>query len=245
MKKLIAAALVLLCILSMVGCDNRSMDKDLNKEAGTITFYSEPIKEAQNSVTPIAGQIRVELDEEQANRISAIIDNVDEWVDDHAVNRLAYYFDGEFEFADSEFAYYFTYEYNVIYYDHYFAEITDEEMQIIKDTKIAITNEELQQKFPEYYGLNTAKGLEVYVWQTAEDTYYCGVLSGTNRVKTPEEISGLAANGATVEEMKIILSSCDISDESISILPCKQSISDYAYQIDDAYIQKITELFGK
>lgn len=144
MKKLIAAVLVLLCIVSMVGCDNRSMDKDLNEVAGTIA-----------------------------------------------------------------------------------------------------NEEELQQKFPEYYGLNTAKGLEVYVWQTAEDAYYCGVLSGTNRIKTPEEISGLAANGATVAEMKTILSSYDISNESISILPCKQPISDYAYQIDDTYLQKITELFGK
>lgn len=40
--------------------------------------------------------------------------------------------------------------------------------------------EELQHKFPEYYDLNTFKGLEVYVWQTAKDTYYCGVLPGTN-----------------------------------------------------------------
>lgn len=106
-------------------------------------------------------------------------------------------------------------------------------------------NKELQRKFPEYYNLNTAKGLEVYVWQTAEDTYYCGVLPGTNRGKTDEEISNLATNGATVEEMKIILLSYDISNDDIDIiiLPYRQSISDYSYQIDDIYIQNITALF--
>lgn len=105
------------------------------------------------------------------------------------------------------------------------------------------TKEELQQRFPEYYDLNTAKGLEVYVWQTAEDTYYCGVLSGTNRIKTDEEISNLTANGATVEEMKTILSSYDIPSNNIIISPYKQSVSDYSYQIDDTYIQNITALF--
>ena len=107
------------------------------------------------------------------------------------------------------------------------------------------TKEELQRKFPEYYDLNTAKGLEVYVWQTAEDTYYCGVLPGTNRNKTDEEISSLTANGATVEEMKTILSSYDISSDNIMISPCKQPGLDYSYQIDDIYIQNITALFGR
>jgi len=46
---------------------------------------------------------------------------------------LAYYFDGAFELSDGEHSYYFTYEYNVIYYDHYFAEIPAEDMQYIKD----------------------------------------------------------------------------------------------------------------
>ena len=110
---------------------------------------------------------------------------------------------------------------------------------------ISNTKEELQRKFPEYYDLNTAKGLEVYVWQTAEDTYYCGVLPGVNRDRTEEEISDLAIKGATVEEMKTILSSYDISNEDIIIVACRQSISDYSYQIDDIYIRNTKALFGK
>ena len=107
------------------------------------------------------------------------------------------------------------------------------------------TEEELRIRFPQYYDLITPKGLEVYVWQTADNVYYCGLLPGTNRGATEDEITDLAANGATVEEMKVILSSYDDPYESIFIVPCIQPTSNYTYQIDDAYIQKVNALFDK
>ena len=108
-------------------------EKCLNEAAGTITFFAEPVREAQDSSEPVKVQSCVELNDEQADRIRDILDHVEEWVDDHAVDRLAYNFDGEFQLADREYVYFFTYEYNVIYYDHYFAEIPDNEMQYLKD----------------------------------------------------------------------------------------------------------------
>lgn len=105
--------------------------------------------------------------------------------------------------------------------------------------------EELRIRFPQYYDLITPKGLEVYVWQTADNVYYCGLLPGTNRGATEDEITDLAANGATVEEMKVILSSYDDPYESMFIVPCIQPTSNYTYQIDDAYIQKVNALFDK
>ena len=107
------------------------------------------------------------------------------------------------------------------------------------------TEEELRIRFPQYYDLITPKGLEVYVWQTADNVYYCGLLPGTNRGATEDEITDLAANGAAVEEMKVILSSYDDPYESIFIVPCIQPTSNYTYQIDDAYIQKVNALFDK
>ena len=108
------------------------------------------------------------------------------------------------------------------------------------------TEEELRLRFPEYYNLITPKGLEVYVWQTADSVFYCGLLPGTNRGATEDEITSLAANGATVEEMKMILSSYDVPyEEGIFIKPCIQPTSDYTYQIDDTYIQKVNALFDK
>lgn len=109
----------------------QSVTKCQDEAAGYITFYTEPTIEHAETVTIKCG---IELTEEQAEKLKTIIDSVDEdkWVDDHSVDRLAYYFDGDIQFIDREHTYRFTYEYNVIYYDHYFAEIPEEDMQYIK-----------------------------------------------------------------------------------------------------------------
>lgn len=136
MKKLMTLVLALVCVLSLVGCSNTS-NEDITgtiKEdiTGTIKFYSEATKEFTDPVSVTS----IELSKEQIEEIKAILDNVEDWVDDHAVNRSEYYFDGEFKLSDSEFVYYFTYEYDVIYYDHYIGKITAEEMQFIKNIEV-------------------------------------------------------------------------------------------------------------
>ena len=128
MKKLIALLLALVCVLGLVGCSNTSNED----AAGTIKFYSEATKEFTEPVSSTS----IELSKKQEKEIKKILKNVKEWTDDHSVDRLAYYFDGEFTLSDSEFVYYFTYEYNVIYYDHYYAEIGAEEMEFIKSTEV-------------------------------------------------------------------------------------------------------------
>ena len=109
----------------------QNVTKCQDEVAGYITFYTEPILEYAETVSVKCG---IELTEEQAEKLKNIIDSVDEdkWVDDYLVDRLAYYFDGDIQFADREYTYHFTYEYNVIYYDYYFAEIPEEDMQYIK-----------------------------------------------------------------------------------------------------------------
>ncbi len=89
----------------------------------------------------------------------------------------------------------------------------------------AISMDELKEKYPEYFDLSTFKGLEVYVWQMAPNSYFCGVMEGTNRNKTLEEMMNL--KGASVEEMKVILSSYDIAGEDIFIIPWQNPISSY------------------
>lgn len=59
----------------------------------------------------------------QIRTVKNILEGAKEWDDDYAVDCEAYYFNGEIIFPDSEFIYYFTDEYNLIYYDHWFAEI--------------------------------------------------------------------------------------------------------------------------
>lgn len=107
------------------------------------------MKEAQNGKSTLTVSLSHDLNEEQADKLKDILDDVDEWVDDHSVDRLAYYFDGDFELSDGEHSYYFTYEYNVIYYDHYFAEIPTEDMQYIKD--LDVVSDELPDIEPTEY----------------------------------------------------------------------------------------------
>jgi len=122
-------------VVSLVVLEQNAVapNKCLDGVAGNITFYEEPVKEAQNGNGTITVSLSRDLNKEQADKLKDIIDDVDEWTDDHSVDRLAYYFDGAFELSDKEHSYYFTYEYNVIYYDHYYAEISAEDMQYIKD----------------------------------------------------------------------------------------------------------------
>ena len=101
----------------------------------------------------------------------------------------------------------------------------------------------LQNKFPEYYNLDTFKGIEVYVWQTEKDEYMCGALDGTNRNKTFEEISQLASNAATIEEMQDILATYDIDKEEISIVPIRIYTDHFEIATED--LINVKEVFWK
>ena len=85
--------------------------------------------------------------------------------------------------------------------------------------------EALRRKYPEYFDLDTFKGLEVYVWQMGPNSYSCGVMLGTNRNKTLDELMKL--KGASAAEMRAILSTYDIDEKDISIIPWQNPISSY------------------
>jgi beta-lactamase regulating signal transducer with metallopeptidase domain len=94
----------------------------------------------------------------------------------------------------------------------------------------------LRAKYPEYFDLNTFKGLELYVWQMAPNSYSCGLMPGTNRNKTFEELINL--KGASIAEMREILSTYDIDEEDIFIIPWQNPISSY---IGDYWISQADE----
>ena len=100
---------------------------------GTISFYMEPTREGTKPVDSHCSSISMK----QAEKLRSIIDDVDTWVNDTLVDRLAYFFDGHIEFAGDKKLYYFSYEYNVIYFSQQFAEIPEEDMQVIKDIAIS------------------------------------------------------------------------------------------------------------
>ena len=105
----------------------------------------------------------------------------------------------------------------------------------------ALELDALEEKYPEYFGLSTFKGLELYVWQMGPESWSCGLMEGTNRNKTNEEIWNL--RGSTAEEMKQILSTYDIPEEDISIIPFLHPASSYWFDIDEGYRERLRTLF--
>lgn len=99
----------------------------------------------------------------------------------------------------------------------------------------------LREKFPEYFGLNTTKGLELYIWQMSPNNYSCGLMDGTNREKEESEIMSLKP--VTIVEMRLILSTYDVPRDSVFILPIQHTLSSYKYEINDEYYQKVSKIF--
>ncbi len=126
-RSFLCFCLILVLIVIMTGCENDTDGND--KQLGVIVFYKEPTLER----TKPASSITYELSKEQKKELKSIIKSIKKWTDDSAVDRLAFYFDGEFTFFGEETTYYFSYEYELIYYDHYFAGVAPEQMQYIKN----------------------------------------------------------------------------------------------------------------
>lgn len=114
------------------------------------------------------------------------------------------------------------------------------------DSIIEMPMNELREKYPEYFDLGTFKGLEVYVWQMAENDYRFGLMQGTNREKTQEE--KMALKGASAEEMALILSTFDIEDKDIFVIPWQNPVSSYMVTEDmvkgPEYIDSIRAMLG-
>lgn len=111
------------------------------------------------------------------------------------------------------------------------------------ETSNSVDMNELKERYPEYFELGDFKGIEVYVWQMAENSYCCGMMSGTNRKKTDEEIRGLQEKSLSVEETKAILNEIGVEGSDIIVIPITQPYSSYMYEIDDVYKENVSNLF--
>ena len=107
----------------------------------------------------------------------------------------------------------------------------------------SVSIERLKEQYPEYFELSDFKGIEVYVWQIAEESYRCGIMSGTNRNKTEEEIWELQERSLSVDEAKALLNELGISRNDIIVIPIAQPYSSYLYEIDSEYTERVKKLF--
>ncbi len=105
----------------------------------------------------------------------------------------------------------------------------------------------LKEKFPMYFNLDTAKGLQVYIWQMAENSYSCGLLPGQSGTYPIEEVLPLHKNSASLDEMRTIVAhyiiTLGVAPEDVKLCPVNMPHSSYYYVIDDAYEETLYDLF--
>lgn len=77
---------------------------------------------------------------------------------------------------------------------------------------------ELREQVPQYFGLGTFKGLEIYAWSVAPSAYRFGILTGTNRLKTEQELTELTKAPVSAEELITILNEYGLSDSGATVL---------------------------
>ena len=96
----------------------------------TLLYYDKP---APEKTTP---NVRMTLQFDEADGISeklrGIVDGIRFWTNDDMVDRVKFYFDGDMVFSDREYIYYFSYEQREIYYDHYFAQLSQKDVEYLK-----------------------------------------------------------------------------------------------------------------
>ena len=95
----------------------------------------------------------------------------------------------------------------------------------------------LVEKYPEYFDLPTDRGLAVYVWQMSEYSYSCALLPDSGKTREPTELWNL--KGANLVEMRLILSTYDISPEKVAVIPWINPLSSYSYSVDEDYIETL------
>lgn len=107
------------------------------------------------------------------------------------------------------------------------------------------TVDDLKLLYPEFFenDFDPAKGIEVYVWQLATDYYSCGMMLGTNRNKTEQEIWSLWNKSMSIEEAKMLLNAINIDKSNVFIIPTTHPLSSYAYEITPEYTEHVRSLF--
>ena len=94
---------------------------------------------------------------------------------------------------------------------------------------------ELFEIYPEYFGLDASNGLDVYVWQLAENNYNFGLKPHSDTPLGFISIELMSLKSANAYEMQEILKSYDIEREDVTIVPWQNPISSY---IGDIWVIK-------
>lgn len=106
---------------------------------------------------------------------------------------------------------------------------------------VSTTIDGLKAKYPQFFNVSTDGGLKVYIWQMSKSNYQCYLVN--RGIDMFADQSFAFEVGATIAEMRAILTTYDIDPNDITIHPVNNPLSSYYYEITDAYRSEVTELF--
>ena len=119
MKKLICLLFAAAMLLSLAACGEKEPVRP--EKAGTTVLYSAPVEEGKKPQSYFS----VPMSSAECEAIREML-SAAPWQDDTDEAREPFAFDGSFSFVGEETVYYFSFDACVIYYDHFYAVVSEE-----------------------------------------------------------------------------------------------------------------------
>ena len=101
--------------------------------------------------------------------------------------------------------------------------------------------DELRNSHPHFFDLPTEDGLAVYMWKTSVSSYHTCYLATMDTSDGDRALN--FDSGVSIKEMRSILSTYDISDEKITVIPINHPDYHLSIDITDEYISYATSDF--
>ena len=113
---------------------------------------------------------------------------------------------------------------------------------IVSDKNNEKEIKKLQQKYPHFFGLNTENGVTVYVTKLSQHNFECYLTSNTNPTD-PQKVLHYD-EFSSIDEMKLILSTYNLSNEEITVTPFIHCLSSYIGDESEYDATNISFLLG-
>ena len=111
----------------------------------------------------------------------------------------------------------------------------------------------IKEEYPKVFGLDTSKGLDIVVWQLAEHDYNFALVrhrDGEYGIVDDEllELTGHKASGLSLDQLKAVLTTYDVSRDDLYVVHWQSSLSSYippeAARDKDGYIRSVRDMLG-
>lgn len=123
----------------------------------------------------------------------------------------------------------------------HFSDVSPDSDANAQSSVVSTDMKTLKELYPQFFNLSTDGGLTVCVWQTEKDNYKCYLTD-----KFTDSMKNNSFNyetHATISEIRAILASYGVDKNDVTIRAVINPRSNYHYEINDSYREKVTEIF--